>query len=125
MIMMTLDVKRTHCRNPECPSRICQRPDGYWMCVDCGALILQKQLDSNAPETDEDIPIHVGLPAYMLIAHDEPGREEVKHIKICEVCEQVMHKSMTNLYYYCVNCGTYAANNSKENTTIHAGKGCK
>lgn len=50
MYIMTLDVKRTHEGNPECPSRIVQRPDKGWMCVDCGLDILFKRIELNRRE---------------------------------------------------------------------------
>ena len=61
MHVMTLDVRRTHENNPECPARIVQKPDGGWMCVDCGLDILFTRINTELDrevaeyETIEDI----------------------------------------------------------------------
>ena len=49
--IMTLDVKKTHVRNPDCPSRISVTPDGgRWHCVDCGCEILWKRVNIEGEE---------------------------------------------------------------------------
>lgn len=39
MRVMTLDPKKTHEHNPDCPSRLMQHPHGGWYCLDCGAQL--------------------------------------------------------------------------------------
>lgn len=40
MRVLTLDSKKTHESNPDCPSRLMPNPVGGWYCLDCGAQIL-------------------------------------------------------------------------------------
>ena len=68
MVVVTLDVKGTHSKNPECPSRIVQKPDGNWLCVDCGLTILQRRIVAASMlervmddyEDTEDVPGGLG-----------------------------------------------------------------
>lgn len=50
-----LDVKGTHVRNPNCPMRLAQDPQGRWYCVDCGFHVMWKRMriileEANGPE---------------------------------------------------------------------------
>jgi|WetSurSiteA1Bulk_404760.scaffolds.fasta_scaffold16968_3 hypothetical protein len=50
MKIVTLDPKRTHANNPDCPSRLVPCPHGgSWQCVDCGCYILET-IVTTAPE---------------------------------------------------------------------------
>lgn len=40
MLVKTLDPKKTHTNNPNCPSRLAQDPRGNWYCIDCGFRIV-------------------------------------------------------------------------------------
>jgi predicted RNA-binding Zn-ribbon protein involved in translation (DUF1610 family) len=126
MYVMTLDVKSTHIRNPECPSRIAQQPNGSWMCVDCGLPILHKRINTDEPPEgpDDDIPIHVSRTDTQIhVEIDESGLEQFDGIKMCKVCGLLMVESMTHLYYYCPTCGlSVPKERRKEARTVRVGK---
>jgi len=131
MFIMTLDVKSTHCRNPECPSRIAQQPNGSWMCVDCGMVILQKLIDTDTPLgglVEDDIPIHVTSDTRTPDNESDSidGRERrTKHLDsdVCAICGFPLVKSMTNLYYFCPTCGIDVPRERiRGNTTVSLGK---
>lgn len=131
MFIVTLDVKSTHRNNPECPSRIAQQPNGSWMCVDCGAPILEKHLEAPGPSPETDVPMHVShTDTHIHIEVGEPpicetGRKRRKDIKICDICRLPMVKSMTGLYYYCLACEISVPLEKRGDTTVLSGKGCR
>ena len=47
MRFMALDPVATHVNNPNCPMRLVRKPNGSWMCADCGFDILQKMIDTD------------------------------------------------------------------------------
>jgi hypothetical protein len=54
MKILSLDPKRTHERNPSCPMRLVQVPDGRsWMCLDCVLYILMTNVEVSPNEPEE------------------------------------------------------------------------
>lgn len=60
MKVLALNSKRTHEHNPECPQRLVLTPNGRdWMCLDCGAYILQEYVEID--RTDPEVPVAISL----------------------------------------------------------------
>jgi len=60
MKVLTLNPKKTHETNPECPSRLVLAPDGRnWMCWDCGVYIIQEWVEY--PGINPTVPIEISL----------------------------------------------------------------
>lgn len=47
LVVVALDVKATHEKNPDCPMRIARHPHGHWYCVDCGLAIIVKRIGAD------------------------------------------------------------------------------
>jgi len=54
MIIMVLDPVRTHVNNSDCPSRLIQKPNGEWFCIDCGFPIVWTRIEVEERKDEKD-----------------------------------------------------------------------
>ncbi len=55
MHILALDPKHAHRFEPNCRGRLIRKPDGGWMCIDCGMAIATVHIDTHTPEIREAI----------------------------------------------------------------------
>lgn len=83
MFVMTLDVKQTHDNNPECPMHLARDPRGDWYCMDCGRVILWKQIKVQ-PVADDDPVTKLSEPSYNI---DQREKQELRQ-RLRELTQQ-------------------------------------